>query len=127
MGAAVRHLPRKGTCGGLLGALLLASLGVVAACKGGCEPAVATCPSEGTPLTYGNFGRPFFATHCVRCHGGADTFGGVALTTVDAIRARRDQVYANAAGDNMSMPPGPDGPAVGERQDLAIWLACGAP
>ena len=36
------------------------------------------------------------------------------------------RIFANAAADNASMPPGPDGPSRKERDDLADWLACGA-
>jgi hypothetical protein len=38
-----------------------------------------------------------------------------------------DRIFARAAGDNTSMPPGPDDPPEAERAMLAEWLACGAP
>lgn len=90
------------------------------------------CPTGGTTLTYESFGRGFFAANCDRCHSapigsrqGAPieySFG-----TVEAIRPYRARIFADSAGANDSMPPGPDDPPLAEREKLADWLACGAP
>ena len=47
--------------------------------------------------------------------------------TVEEIRSRKTRMFARAAADNTSMPPGPNDPPVEERELLAEWLACGAP
>lgn len=102
-----------------------------AAALGGCSGADTIdehpCPPGGTTLTYDNFGRDFFAGYCVRCHGGANAYSSRAFTTVESIRTQRDRIYANAAAGNTAMPPGPDDPPESERDELAEWLACGAP
>jgi len=85
------------------------------------------CPPGGTTLTYENFGRQFFDLNCVYCHGGANAYSSRSFTTVESIRASRDRIYVNAAGDNTTMPPGPYDPPLEERNKLAEWLACGAP
>ncbi|MCA9599403.1 MAG: hypothetical protein KC776_39115 [Myxococcales bacterium] len=89
------------------------------------------CPDGGTPLTYDNFGRPFMAVWCNRCHSARveDRQGApvdVVLDTKERVRALRDRIFARAAADNDSMPPGPDNPPRAERDRLAVWLACGA-
>ena len=104
----------------------LASL-TLGACSGADELSDATCPPEGTSLTYENFGEAFFASYCVRCHGGANGYSSRSFTTVDAIRAQKERIYANSAAGNTAMPPGPDDPTEEERDNLAEWLACGAP
>lgn len=90
------------------------------------------CPSGGTTLTYGNFGKGFLDRWCQECHAekasprnGAPpdyTFG-----SREEASAHKDRIFAKAAGDNMSMPPGTRGPSPDEREKLADWLACGAP
>lgn len=52
---------------------------------------------------------------------------GLGTWTVEAIRGQADRIFINAAADNTFMPPGPDGPSPAEREQLADWLACGAP
>lgn len=109
-----------------VGACLAAALGA-AACDVGTSLDEVSCPPEGTSLTYENFGERFFLVHCVSCHGGANSYSGRSFTTVDAIRAQRERIFVNSALDNTAMPPGPDDPSEEEREDLAEWLACGAP
>lgn len=84
------------------------------------------CP-PGNTLTYQNFGQDYFQSYCVRCHGGPNGYSSRAFTTVESIRADRERIFTNATGDNPPMPPGPDDPPEKLRQDLANWLACGAP
>ncbi len=90
------------------------------------------CPSGGTTLTYDNFGKGFLDRWCQDCHGEkASPRNGAPPDYVfgsreDAI-AHRGRIFAKAAGDNMSMPPGNGGPSADERAKLADWLACGAP
>jgi hypothetical protein len=110
--------------------LLLASLALGAAaasCHVDTSIGDHPCPPRGTTLTYDNFGRPFFTVNCVRCHGGPNGYSSRSFTTVEAIRSQADRIFINAAADNESMPPGPDGPPTEERERLADWLACGAP
>lgn len=103
----------------------------------GCAPASTEtiddepCP-PGSELTYDNFGGPFLDTYCQRCHASAaaDRNGApssVTFDTVEDVRSHVDRIFARAAGDNTSMPPGPDDPPAAERAMLAEWLACGAP
>ncbi len=112
---------------------------------GGCcsEPPLfgpvteATCPTPST-LTYANFGQPFMAAYCTRCHAstltgearnGAPSFHDFDL--IDNIRAVREHIDqttgSGPAATNESMPPDGDIPTLAERQQLAEWLACGAP
>ncbi len=106
-----------------LSALLMAVVAL------GCSsPSVEEHPCPpGNKLTYDNFGKDFFASYCVRCHGGPNGYSSRALNTVESIRASRERIFANAIGDNPPMPPGPDDPPEHLRRDLADWLACGAP
>lgn len=91
-----------------------------------------SCPDEGTELTYENFGAPFMAEWCTRCHSsdasnrhGAP--GGFDFETLAGVRRHPRRIFARAAGDNDSMPPGPNDPPAAAREKLAEWLACGAP
>lgn len=112
----------------------LASLVIAAGCLAGdSTPEVdeEPCP-PGSELTYDNFGGPFLDANCQRCHASAseDRNGAPAsftFDTVEDVRDHRERIFARAAGDNASMPPGPDDPPVAERAMLAEWLACGAP
>lgn len=96
----------------------------------GCAPQSiddAPCPPAGTTLSYESFAVPFFNAHCNHCHGGKNAFSSRSFGTAEHIRDDRERIFATAAGDNTSMPPGPDDPSPEERQRLAEWLACGAP
>ncbi len=107
-----------------LAGLLIALLG---ACGVGTEMSEYPCPPEGTTLTYENFGEPFFTAYCVYCHGGPNAYSSRAFTTAQSIRDQRERIFINAAADNTYMPPGPDDPPQEQRDQLAEWLACGAP
>jgi uncharacterized membrane protein len=117
-------------------ALFVAGVLSVAAALGatGCaEPyEEAVCPAEGTDLTYDNFGKRFLEHNCNGCHSaGADERRGapegIDFDDLDEVHEWIDHIYDRAAGDNDSMPPGPDDPPIEERDQLAEWLACGAP
>ena len=110
----------------VLPALLIAAAGA-GACSGADEISEYPCPQGGTALTYDNFGKSFFDLHCVYCHGGANGYSSRAFTTLDSIRQQSDRIFVNAAAGNTAMPPGPDDPSELERDQLAEWLACGAP
>lgn len=84
------------------------------------------CPPNNT-LTYDNFGRQFFDSYCVRCHGDANAYSSRAFVTLDSIQKQADRIFINAAANNTAMPPGPNDPTASERAKLADWLACGAP
>lgn len=107
-----------------LSALTLLGL---AACSGAERLEERDCPPGGTALRYEGFGEPFFERWCVPCHGAPNGASSRAFTTVEAIRADAERIFVNAAGDNTSMPPGPEDPPRAERERLAEWLACGAP
>jgi uncharacterized membrane protein len=89
------------------------------------------CAKTGTTLTYDNFGKGFLDRHCQSCHGApANGRNGAPAsfdfhTREDAF-AHKDRIFARAAEDNATMPPGPDDPPPAERDQLAEWLACGA-
>ena len=89
----------------------------------------ATCPPDGTALTYDNFAADFFATHCNSCHANASAGApsGYRFNTHDEVLSHADRIFIRAAGPNVTMPPGPDDPPAADRDALAEWLACGAP
>lgn len=115
---------------------VLAATWLAAAACGACGKETTIddvpCPPGGTTLTYDNFGAAFMNANCEGCHGQADgdrkgAPDGYDFDTVGAIRARKDRIFARAAADNTTMPPGPDDPPRADRDQLAEWLACGAP
>lgn len=112
---------------------LLAAGPAIVALLGASSGCIATeledypCPPEGTKLTYEGFAKGFFESHCVECHGGAHAHSSTSYTTLKSIRADKERIFINAAADNTFMPPGPDDPDEGQREALAVWLACGAP
>ena len=112
--------------------VLLALVAAVARCANPTEIDDYPCPDAGTTLTYENFGEAFVDSYCNGCHGSAVTDrqgapSSYVFDTRDQIAAARDRIFARAAADNDSMPPGPDDPPEAEREELAEWLACGAP
>lgn len=109
---------------------------VLIACLGACKPETSIedypCPQGGTKLTYESFGSRFLAENCQTCHGqesggrkGAPS--GFDFGTAAEARTHKARIFARAAADNVTMPPGPDDPPAAARQELAEWLACGAP
>jgi uncharacterized membrane protein len=109
--------------------LVLASL-VLAGCESSWE--TAACPEEGTELTYESFGQSFMMVHCQTCHASSidDRKGapvGISFDTREEVVEWIDRIYERSAGENVSMPPGPEDPSLEERDKLAEWLACGAP
>lgn len=114
----------------------LPSLAVLACLLSCCGPhqdfEEATCPPEGTLLTYENFGRQFMLDYCQSCHASSvkDRIGapqGFFFDNLDDVHRFQERIYDRSAGDNTSMPPGPDDPPEAARDDLEEWLACGAP
>jgi uncharacterized membrane protein len=101
-------------------------------CKAETKIDDRSCPPGGTKLTYENFGRGFMDANCQTCHGQptADRRGAPGdydFATVEEIRQYKARIFARAAADNTTMPPGPDDPPEAEREKLAEWLVCGAP
>lgn len=101
------------------------------------QPTGALCATTST-LTYANFGARFAADYCTSCHAttltGAARAGappGLDLDTLAGIQAAADRIDRVAAAgpdaNNGDMPPGRPRPSDGERESLAVWLACGAP
>jgi mono/diheme cytochrome c family protein len=110
---------------------LAAAVLLLAACKQTTIDDVP-CPPGGTTVTYDNFGKGFLAANCQRCHGAAtDGRNGAPpdfdFGTIDQVRAHKDRIFARAAEDNTTMPPGPDDPPEADRKKLGEWLACNAP
>ena len=90
------------------------------------------CAPSAPELTYETFGEPFLVEHCQGCHASDSTDRNGAPTefafdTLSDVREHADRVFARAANDNTSMPPGNGGPSSRERQLLGEWLACGSP
>jgi uncharacterized membrane protein len=113
-------------------ALLLLSIATASACKPETSISDYPCPKEGTKLTYASFGAPYLAQNCQICHGQpADDRKGAPAAfdfwTIEHVREHVDRIFARAAADNVTMPPGPDDPPAEQRYELAEWLACGAP
>lgn len=103
-------------------------------------PTESSCPPPptGTALTYENFGKPFMAAYCTRCHDsklvgaarqGATSFHDFdTLFGIKAVKAHIDLTSAaGPAGTNRSMPPDGRSPSVAEREQLGEWIACGLP
>ena len=89
------------------------------------------CPPDST-LTYDSFGRDFVDSNCEPCHaaGAVNRHGAPEDYTFDnlgEVQRHRERIFANAAADNSAMPPGPDHLPQEQRDQLAEWLACGAP
>ncbi len=98
-------------------------------------PTGATCPPEGTTLTYENFGKPFMEAYCTRCHSselhGADRMGAPIYHDFDSkigilnVAAHVDrEAAAGPDAIDRHMPPNGDRPTDAERYDLGTWLAC---
>jgi uncharacterized membrane protein len=87
------------------------------------------CPPEGTTLTYDSFGQQFLGEHCNICHSTskAGAPSGYKFDTHDQVKKHAKRIFIRAAGPNVTMPPGPDDPPELSRDQLAEWLACGAP
>jgi uncharacterized membrane protein len=90
------------------------------------------CRPQGTQLTYDSFGREFLDTHCNRCHNASEGHRSGApesyrFETLEDVHAHRERIFVRAAASNTTMPPGVDDPPADERDQLAEWLACGAP
>jgi uncharacterized membrane protein len=111
---------------------LLALLTLALASCGYATIDEATCPPQGTKLTYEAFGRPFFLVYCNTCHsaeisarrGAPDNY---VFDTREQILEHQARIFERSAGTNDSMPPGPDDPPIDQRDKLAEWLVCGAP
>src|SRR5262249_43171563 len=90
------------------------------------------CPPGGTTLTYANFGQRFMNEWCQSCHASTSVNrqgapGEFIFDTVQQVQLHRDRIFVRAAASNDSMPPGPNDPPRQQRDQLAEWLACGAP
>ena len=96
----------------------------------------AICPTP--PVTYADFGEPFFATYCTRCHArsvvGADRNGAPADHNYESAADIRlwaheiDQVAASGpSATNTAMPFTGLQPSLAERELLGQLLACGVP
>ena len=111
------------------------AIAAIAALTPGCgieslDP--SACQRDGTALTYETFGAGFFASYCDTCHsaevgkrnGAPEDY---VFDSRASIAAHKERIFERSAGNNDSMPPGPDDPPLAERKKLAEWLNCGAP
>lgn len=108
----------------------LALLALIAGCgEAPLTLAEQPCPAAGTALTYPSFGQRFFADHCDRCHTAARHGApeGFRFDSLAEVRRHAARIFVRAAGPNTTMPVGPDDPPADQRDQLAEWLACGAP
>jgi hypothetical protein len=128
-----RH-PRRPLPTRALAALVsLAALAALA--SGGCNDISIDqwpCPPGGTTITYESFGAGFFAEYCNSCHSAPDGQRNGApddyvFATHAEVVALRASIFANSAATNDAMPPGPEVIPLPVRDNLANWLACGAP
>jgi uncharacterized membrane protein len=87
------------------------------------------CPPTGTAHTYANFGAGFVDTYCNGCHTTSKNGAPSAFKfdTIEDIRRHADRIFVRSAGPNTTMPVGPVDPPADQREQLAEWLACGAP
>ena len=99
------------------------------ACDQPLELSEMECPPAGTTLTYESFGQRFMGDYCNECHSNARAGApsGYKFDTHDQIKKHAARIFVRAAGPNDTMPPGPDDPPELDRDQLAEWLACGAP
>ena len=97
----------------------------------------ATC-TPGSTLTEQNFGNDFMQRYCLTCHSvtkqGAARGGAPAdhnYDTVADVRRWASEIDKHAAAGpssvNVLMPPALPRPTQPEREQLGVWLACGAP
>jgi uncharacterized membrane protein len=107
---------------------LFSLVALVAACGGANTIDSKSCPTAGTKLSYANFGQAFVSKYCGGCHTGGSSRGGVSIDSQANVQKWKADVFKQAAGSNTSMPPsGSTAPTQAERDQLAEWLACGAP
>jgi uncharacterized membrane protein len=106
---------------------------LVAGCAANAMPIEEfPCPPQGTQLTYESFGKNWLDTNCNRCHNASEGHRSGApesyrFETLTDVHTHKDRIFVRAAASNTTMPPGPDDPSADEREQLAEWLACGAP
>lgn len=113
-------------------AALVGSL-VFLACACGGDGKEPVCPTEGTSLTYNNFGRAFLTTYCSSCHAATVTGAarqnapsGDVFDTLAQVKAKSDEVVHEVTVEK-SMPYGSASkkPTDAERVQLGEWLVCG--
>ena len=98
--------------------LILAAIG----CADKSTGIVASCPPEGSTLTYDGFGQFVIEEHCLECHSGKES---PRLDTLDEVRRVRQSIIHEAV-ETSNMPEG-SGMTLEQREALGEWLACGAP
>jgi hypothetical protein len=124
----------------LVPAAFAALAAAVLGCGGGSvfgPPTGSECP-QGSTLTYENFGKPFMAAYCTRCHDsrlrGEARQGAPGLHDFDTLFGIKvvfdhidETTAAGPAATNTGMPPDSPAPTLEERRKLGEWLACGMP
>jgi hypothetical protein len=96
-------------------------------------PPTSLVCSQGTYLTYDNFGAAFLDSYCVSCHHSSLTeeerLGAPAemnFESSELAQLWRASILAKAGGEGATMPPSQIVPDI-ERKNFAEWLNCGSP
>lgn len=106
----------------------LSACALLLGCGSKGEATGSTCPTDST-LTYTNFGKEFFQTNCLACHGSSGP-ESPKFDTLEQIKSHKSEIDREAAaGPNAVNTDMPDGKSVdeAERRKLGEWLACDAP
>lgn len=78
--------------------------------------------------TYENFGRSLIMTKCIACHSTTPLDNNVRLDSLTSIQAQADQIIEHAVDlKDPAMPYLQEPLPEAQREDLRIWLECGAP
>jgi len=96
-------------------------------------PATSLVCTQGTYLTYHNFGSAFLSTYCLSCHHSSlpheERLGApieVDFDSSELVQLWRASILAKAGSSGSTMPPNQQVPTQ-ERNDFVNWLNCGAP
>jgi cytochrome c5 len=112
-----------------LASLLCAGLALSGCGEDEGEATGSSCPTDGSSLTYENFGQAFIQKNCLACHGASGP-ESPKLDTLAKVKANASLIDKVAAagpnGVNTFMPQGISVDTA-EREKLGQWLACGAP
>jgi uncharacterized membrane protein len=80
-------------------------------------------------LTYANFGKPLIDRSCISCHAATPIGNTVRLDTLPAVKAATHGIMERAVdlSEQPTMPYLMDPLPAAERENLGVWLDCGAP
>jgi hypothetical protein len=105
-------------------ALALVGQGVIACGEDGDDG--PDCSAN--TLTYVNFGEPLIRQNCLSCHGATPLNNMLSLTTQAAVKAESHEIIEHAVElEEPAMPFGLPPLPLEQRNNLKLWLECGAP